>query len=697
MEEIVGIDLGTTFSSVAYVDDRGAPKVIPNASGELMTPSVVLIQNGQIVVGDAAMNQWVTNEEHVVRWVKRAMGNPDYRFQGMTAVEISAEILKALKADAEADFGHEIKHAVITCPAYFAALEIENTMKAGELAGFMVKEIIKEPTAAAVYYGIDNMHDGEKVLICDLGGGTYDATLLAYDAEPGALRKGVFTPLASGGSRILGGFDWTMDLVGMVTERYMDQFGVDPMTDLVAGQMLQEACEKAKRDFARMERVTIPCAYQGKVKYFEVTRDEFEAQTEPHIMELVGRTEETLQKIQKTWKDVDQILLVGGSSRLRRMGLALEQASGIKPSRCKEPDLSVALGAAILAKGKVRRRGALAEVSGGLMEVEYKRIIPRSLGTRAIVRDRDGSAHVGNSLIIPHGTEIPITAARDDYEISTKNQVSFDVPVVEFENDQDFDPVDNFRFKCLSGAQRGDRIQVTFHYDESGIPTVEALDKRSAAQLQGERLPYVEPDAGVIISLRPRWVVFALDNSGSMDGSKLQNAVNALIDNAGMLLGPGGDRCRVGVVSFSNSAEVVCLPTNDLNKLERAVRSLRATGLTAMDEGIELAIQLVMAAPEGVDKDVVMLTDGMPDSHRRDRTLRMARGARDTGITLSSLGIGLDDIDLDFLQSLTPLALVIEAGDDMNAAMGTLLTQSQASRTGGITDARFGSLEDTSS
>ncbi len=116
-----------------------------------------------------------------------------------------------------------------------------------------------------------------------------------------------------------------------------------------------------------------------------------------------------------------------------------------------------------------------------------------------------------------------------------------------------------------------------------------------------------------------------------------------------------------------------------------------------MDEGIELAIQLVMAAPEGVDRDVVMLTDGMPDSHRRDRTLRMAQGAQDTGITLSSLGIGMDDVDLDFLQSLTPLALVIEAGDDMNVAMGTLLTQSQASRTGGITDARFGSLEDISS
>jgi molecular chaperone DnaK len=688
MEEIVGIDLGTTFSSVAYVDDRGMPKVIPNASGELMTPSVVLIQDGQIVVGDAAMNQWVTNEEHVVRWVKRAMGNNDYRFQEMTAVEISAEILKALKADAEAHFGFEIRHAVITCPAYFAAVEIENTKKAGELAGFTVKEIIKEPTAAAVYYGIDNMGDGEKVLICDLGGGTYDATLLAYE-------KGVFTPLASGGSRILGGFDWTMDLVGMVTERYMDQFGVDPSIDLVAGQMLQEACEKAKRDFARVERVTIPCSYQGQVEYFEVSRAEFEAQTESHIMELVGRTEETLQKIQKTWKDVDQILLVGGSSRLRRMGLALEEASGIKPSRCKEPDLSVALGAAILAKGKVRRRGALAEVTGGLMEVEYKRIIPRSLGTRAIVRDRDGTAHVGNSLIIPHGTEIPVTASRDDYEISTKSQASFDVPVVEFENDQDFDPVDNFRFKCLPGAQRGDRIRVTFHYDESGIPTVEAMDLNSGSLLQGERLPYVEPDAGAVISLRPRWVVFALDNSGSMEGAKLQNAVNALVDNARMMLGPGGDRCRVGVVSFSNSAEVVCLPTNDLNKLERAVRSLRATGLTAMDEGIELAIQLVMAAPEGVDKDVVMLTDGMPDSHRRDRTLHVAQGARDTGITLSSLGIGIDDVDLDFLQSLTPLALVIEAGDDMNEAMGTLLTQSQASRTGGITDARFGSLEET--
>src|SRR6185436_4600375 len=222
---VVGIDLGTTFSSVAYVDEQGTPLVIPNAEGATSTPSVVLVDNGRIVVGEVALNQWKIDETHVVRWIKRAMGDPHYRFQGLSAVEISAEILKVLKADAELDLGQPVTEAVITCPAYFASIEIESTKEAGELAGFHVREIVKEPTAAAVHYGVEQMCEGEKVLVCDLGGGTFDATVLAFE-------KGCFVPLASMGDRRLGGHDWTSDLVDLVAERVAEAGGDDPRFDL---------------------------------------------------------------------------------------------------------------------------------------------------------------------------------------------------------------------------------------------------------------------------------------------------------------------------------------------------------------------------------------------------------------------------------------------------------------------------------
>ncbi len=690
---VVGIDLGTTYSAIAYVDDGGRPRVIPNADGKTTTPSAVLIQNGRIAVGDVALNQWVTNEEYVVRWIKRAMGDADYRFQGMSPVEISAEILRALKADAELYLGEQIEEAVITCPAYFAAIEIENTKLAGEMAGFRVREIVKEPTAAAVYYGIENMRDGETILVCDLGGGTFDATALAY-------RNGVFAPLATKGDRQLGGHDWTMDLVDLVAERLEARFGDDPRNDLLAGQMLYEACEQAKRDYARLTEIAIPCHFQGHMEQVVVTRDDFEAKTEYMIDEVVGWAEQSLAKAQPalSWKEVDRILLVGGSSRLRRLALALEEASGKKPVQTGEPDLMVALGAAILARGQVRPRkpaGGLVEAArGGLIDVDYLRVISRSLGTRVVITGQ-GKARIANSLIIPHGTESPVSRSRDDYRIAASGQPYFDVPVVEFESDDDFDVVGNFRFACLPNAKRDERVEVTFHYDISGIVTVEARDLKTGQMLPGERLPYQEPNPDEVgrLRLKPRWVVFAIDASFSMEGEKMQAAKKAVVENAGDLLSLSGEGCKIGVVSFANTAQIVCRPTADMAAIEQAVADIYPSGMTAMDDGIRQAIEMALAAPAGVGRDVVMVTDGMPDGHRRRATLAAAEEAKQKGVSLLSVGIGEKDVDLDFLRQMTTLSLVIENASDVGDTMASLLTQSAQAR-GGLTDASTGGLSD---
>ncbi len=677
-KNVVGIDLGTTYSAVAYVDHQDRPRIIPNADGKTTTPSVVLVQEGRREVGDLALDQWITNEEHVCRWVKRSMGSLDFRFQGLTASEVSAEILRALRADAERHLDGPIDEAVITCPAYFAAVEIEETKRAGELAGLSIREIVKEPTAAAVFHGVETMRDGQVNLVCDLGGGTFDATVLTFEG-------GAFLPMACLGVRELGGHDWTMALVEMVASRARDQLREDPRDDLLAGQLLYESCEAAKRDLARLSSVTIPCRCRGRATDVVVLRDEFEEATEGYIGQVVACAEGALAKARPplTWGDVDRVLLVGGASRLRRVGAALQEASGNPPMLIREPDLAVAYGAAILAHGRVRpRRGGLIEVPEGLVEVVSARILPRALGTRAIARD-GGRPRVLNAPIIPQNTRLPISCTRDDFEVTADRQEYFDIPVVEFEDTEDdaYELVGNYRCRCLPDARRGDRIRVAFHYDISGIPRVEATDARSGAPLQVERLGhYQDPDPDALGRTRWRWVVFAVDVSFSMDPYKLSKAKQAVLDHARTLLASGG---AAGLVCFGAVARVLCPPTTVHDDLERAVDALVPFGTTAMDAGIRLAVGLLTSAPDEAEREVALITDGMPDDERRDATLAAAAEARAAGVRLSTVGIGAGDVDIDFLKQLTPLALVVETAAGLAEGVGHLLSLAPAPRQAG--------------
>jgi len=369
------------------------------------------------------------------------------------------------------------------------------------------------------------------------------------------------------------------------------------------------------------------------------------------------------------------------------MSLALQAASGKVPVQTGEPDLMVALGAAVLARGKVRpRKSATAMVESqrtSLVEVNYARVTARALGTRAIVLDA-GEPRVANSLIIPHNTVSPVSRSRDDFEVSSNRQLFFDVPVVEFESSDDFDVVASYRFQCLPDAKRGDVVRVTFEYDISGIVSVSALDLKSGAPLQSQRLPYEDPDISKVgrMSLRPRWVVFAVDTSYSMKGAKIDAAIHAVIDNARKLIELAGNTCKVGIVSFDSDAKILCAPTSDFEAISRAAAKLVPAGSTAMDAGIVMAANLVMSSPEESDRDVVMLTDGMPDDARRANTMAVARECRSKGITLSSLGVGKEQVDLDFLNKLTPISLVLDGTEGISAAMTTLLTQSAAARSG---------------
>jgi molecular chaperone DnaK len=685
-EIILGIDLGTTFSVAAYVDERGVVRVIRNAEGDQTTPSAVLIEGDDIQVGKLALNQAIAKRDQVVRWIKRSMGDLDFRFHGMGPIEISAEILKKIKADCEVELGVPLREAVITCPAYFSAIEIESTMKAGCLAGFDVKEIVKEPTAAAVYYGLNHLKEGDRLLVCDLGGGTYDASILT-------LEDGAFRPLGSAGDRELGGHDWTMDLLDYVAgDRFKEIFGEDPRIDPSVEQMLYDACEQVKRDFAQYDQAVIPCVYQGQAAQVTVTRSEFERLTEWRITTMLHWTQEVLTgKLDpaSTWDDIDYVLLVGGSTRLRRVPEALEQLTGKKPIQTAEVDTIVARGAALLATthqpgrqvqfpGQRTSTITYGEGRPAGITIVFKRIAERHLGTRVIVPDGNTFA-IQNAVIIPYGTDLPADKTRTDFQTTMADQPFFDVPVVEFDNIGADVIHDTWRFRCPPGLPKGTPVHVTFRYDQSQQSDVIAVEQRTHTALDKEPVPYEEPDLDQMVMARaiPRDLVFALDISGSMlSHSKIERAKQAVIQNTQDLINNGGGKVRVGVVAFGSTAVPVCELTSNVRRISDLVSMLTVSGSTAMGEGLDLALEMLSSVRTGAQREIVLVSDGMPDVE--ETALYAGQRAKNRGITLTLLGIGHEEIDEAFLKKIADRYLVIEVTGPISDAIN-LLTQATPS------------------
>jgi len=686
MKTTIGIDLGTTFCALAYVDERGDPQAISLSEGDGVTMhSVVKVQDGEIVVGERAYNEWITNKEHVVRWVKRAMGDEKYRFHGLSAIEISAEILKEIKRRAEEELSF-IDEAVVTCPAYFSALETENTLEAAKLAGLNVTEIVREPEAAALYHGIANLGEGEKCLICDLGGGTYDATVLSFENSK-------FQSLATNGDRRTGGHDWTEKLRSEVQEQFLDVFGFDPVEEPVSWTLLYEQCEKAKRDLSTRDEVSIPLEFDGTIHNVTVTREDFELSTESLIAKVVAFSEKAVEEAGVSWADLSQVLLVGGSSRLRRFKEAMTEVSGIEAEIVNKPDMAVAFGAAIIAHGEVRtaRRPALVEKAkpgslvekskGGLIAIEdvLQRSNQRNLGTR-VMENENGEYQIVNSVpIIPRGSDVPTSKSRDHFQVPADGIPSIDVPVVEFSDGEKdrCERIHSYRFSLPPGAKKGDRVEVTFHYDKSRTITVDARYLKDNQYLNGDKAVLTAEDERKMIELassgsggKPRWVVFAIDISYSMSGTDIQAAKSAVIDVAGQLLDSNPSN-QVGVVSFGSRAETVCHPTSDLSMIRSRVSVLDVDGSTAMDKGILEGMNLLKSAPPSVDRQLVLATDGLPDDEAE--AISAARSAEGNGIELFAVSIAMDS---DFLKEITPNEINVESSSSLGDAFSTFLRQS---------------------
>ncbi len=342
---VLGIDLGTTYSAMAYVDRLGKPQIIISTDSEATVPSVVYFyDNDAFVVGTEAIKMVVADPSNVARFVKRSMGEEEFTLeyfgQGYTPQELSAIVLRRLKNDAEEFFGHPVTDAVVTVPAYFNAAQRAATAEAGAVAGLEVLSIINEPTAAAIAYGLDRIGGHHTFMVFDLGGGTFDVTVM--NIEGNSLRA-----LATDGNAELGGKDWDDRLVSHVAEQFVNRFGVDPRDDPQPYQELYERCLAAKIALTTQPRAIIPVNYRGRRMAVPITVREFMSM----CRDLVGQCRDTcnlvLDKANMTWTDLDDVVLVGGATRMPMIQNELGRLAGRTPNTELNPDECVAMGAAL--------------------------------------------------------------------------------------------------------------------------------------------------------------------------------------------------------------------------------------------------------------------------------------------------------------------------------------------------------------
>jgi molecular chaperone DnaK len=473
MPRAVGIDLGTT-NSVVSVLEAGEPVVIPNAEGSRTTPSVVgFSRNGEILVGEVAKRQAITNPDRTVRSVKREMGRKDWNVEvdgkRWTPQEISAQILTKLKRDAEAYLGDSVAQAVITVPAYFDDAQRQATKEAGQIAGLEVLRIINEPTAASLAYGLDKQHD-QTILVFDLGGGTFDVSLLE-------IGEGVFEVKATHGDTHLGGDDWDQRVIDWMVREFKNAHGVDLAADRMALQRLKEAAEKAKIELSQVAETTINLPFvtataEGPLHLeMKLTRSEFERMT----ADLVERTEGPFRQAVKDWgKDVsaiDHVILVGGATRMPMIqDLVRKLTGGQEPHKGVNPDEVVAVGAAVQA-------GVL---KGDVKDILLLDVTPLTLG----VETKGGIF----TKLIERNTTIP-TRKSEIFTTADDNQTTVEIHVLQGEAETVFSPgvrsLGKFHLMGIPPAPRGmPQIEVAFDIDANGIVNVSAKDLATGKEQQ---------------------------------------------------------------------------------------------------------------------------------------------------------------------------------------------------------------------
>ena len=649
-EAIVGIDLGTTNSAVACMDDFGRPQVLPNADGKKITPSVVQIrEDGSMLVGESAKLEMALEAENTAHFFKRDMGTStvyEYRGRNYTPVDLSAAVLRQLKTDAESALGREVRKAVVTVPAYFHDGPRVATKQAAEDAGLTVIQIINEPTAAAVAYGLRQIDHEETVLVYDLGGGTFDITLVRISPE-------ALEVIGTDGNHTLGGKDWDDRLLDFLCSEFQHRQGVNPLDDPFTFQELLIRAEQAKKALSERLTTIVPINCQGKMDRIEVTRAQFESLT----VDLLAQTEMLIAKVlEETGYDysrVDSVLMVGGSTRMSACQDLVRRLTGKAPNISVNPDECVALGAAIqatqyeaVAGGLQYRPANKGTRPGGLGFRRVDDVMSHSMGMVAV--SADGDRYL-NSILISKNQNIPSSEVRP-YKVQTrkgaKNTTS--VYVTQGENDD----LGNCSFVgkyVIDDIPHDDAsvVNICFEYDRSGVVTVSATDRRSSRNLpvRKEAIPedmsWIYRSPKEMAQVAHKIVYLTIDVSGSMSGSPLEEAKKAVQK---FVTSSDLTHTSVGLISFSDSAHVVVEASQDGNKLNRGAEKLSIDGGTAEP----LTFVHGHFKNHKNPRYCVVLTDGQWGG--QDRAIKTAKAMQEEGIEIIAIGFG--SANVEFLRSI---------------------------------------------
>ena len=490
----IGIDLGTTFCAVAHIDAYGKPQIIPNAESERITPSVILFDGTNAVVGTVAKQNAVAEPDKIVDFIKREMGKSKSQFSRAfggkvySAEELSAVILRKLKSDAEKYLGEHVTDAVITVPAYFNDAERTATLHAGQLAGLNVLQIINEPTSAALAYGLDKLDQDQTVFVFDLGGGTFDVTIMRIEGHH-------IRMVASNGDHRLGGKDWDDVIVNWVADEFDKQHGENPLLDLQSYQDLYNRALTAKVQLSTRQRTTLVHSYNGKSVKIELTREDFEAKTRHLIEKCKSICEIVMQEAQLGWEDIDRVLLTGGMTRVPSVRTMITESSNRPVAEDVSPDEAVALGAAIQGmlsmlqqEDDIGERSIAPEVrdvfsaaDGSLIKVTN--ITTHTLG---VVLWDDSKMEEYVFTMIPKMTTIP-NEIKNSFDTAKANMKNAIVRVVEGESTVpgECTPLGICDIELPPFLPKGSPVELTYHYNENQVleVVVEAYGRTSRVSI----------------------------------------------------------------------------------------------------------------------------------------------------------------------------------------------------------------------
>ncbi|HEU4710270.1 MAG TPA: Hsp70 family protein [Pyrinomonadaceae bacterium] len=528
--QIFGIDLGTTYSCISYVDESGRPVVVPNADSQITTPSVVFFENANnFVVGIEAKNTSKLEPDRVVECVKRDMGNPSYFFEvdgkQYKPEEISSIILRKLVNDAAQTVGHEIKDVVITCPAYFGINEREATKNAGELAGLTVHHILNEPTAAAICYGIDRAKDDQTVLVYDLGGGTFDVTVIA-------LKNSDIHVVVTGGNKTLGGKDWDDRLTEYLASEFSKAHPEkgSPLDDRYSYQDLLKSAEDLKKALTAKEKTGVAVSHAGERVTVQMTREEFENLTADLVSQTIDLTRDLLRKASERGQSkIDRVLLVGGSSKMPVIARRMKEEFGFE-TELFEPDLSVAKGAALMGvkilAGELIKEVIAGEQGVDKAQIDLEKVDDGTLERAAVEASKAGHLRLGSkemadlarskiinvsskslgiaatdhesreefvAFLIHSNTPVPAELTQTDFGTLEPNQQAVTIRVMEQgghgESPQLSDNVEIGEGEITGlppNLPAGTPIHVTFRLEEDGTLRVRAVEPSSMKELKLE-------------------------------------------------------------------------------------------------------------------------------------------------------------------------------------------------------------------